>query len=72
LRHISEEKQLIESLKQEFKRGIKIDNLIHKKHKGGIFTLRWLGDTISLFVEPAWVLDSKQRTIMNFMKSPVV
>lgn len=42
-------------MKQEIKKGIKLDNLIQKKHKGGTFILRWLGDTISMFIEPAWV-----------------
>lgn len=70
MKHISEEKLLVENLKLEYKKGIKIDNLIHKKHKGGTFTLRWMGDNISMFVEPAWVEDSRQKAIMNFLKNP--
>jgi hypothetical protein len=58
VKHIQEEKELIDNLKEEYKKGIKINNLIQKKHKAGTFILRWLGDTISIFIEPAWMEDS--------------
>lgn len=59
---------LIENLKLEFKKGMKVDNLFQKKHKGGVFILRWLGDTLSIFMEMANVEDSKQKEIINCMK----
>ncbi|CAD8119890.1 unnamed protein product [Paramecium sonneborni] len=67
-KHIQQEKMLIENLKQEFKKGIKVDNLIQKKHKGGVFILRWLGDTLSIFMEIATVEDSKQKDIMSILR----
>ena len=39
-------------------------NLVNK-HKGGVFVLRWAGDTISIFIEPAFIVDSKPQKSMK-------
>ncbi|KAM3134700.1 hypothetical protein pb186bvf_013175 [Paramecium bursaria] len=68
-KHIKEEKQIIEQMKLELKKGIKIDNLIQKKHKGGTFVLRWLGDTVSIFMEIALVEDSRKFELLVSLKN---
>ena len=56
-------------MKLELKKGIKIDNLIQKKHKGGTFILRWLGDTVSIFMEIALVEDSRKFELLVSLKN---
>lgn len=45
-----------------------MDNLFVKKHKGGLFILRWLGDTMSIFMEQALIEDSKHKEILGQLK----
>lgn len=39
--------------------------IVLSKHKGGNFILRWMGDGISIFIEPAFKIDVEGKKIKN-------